>query len=302
MVQSKSFIQELEKSKCLLFENELIPIANLSDLFKLNENIPTQENFKLVVMRSGQDNRRIAIEVTSILDVEDMVIKNMHATLNASSLYRGVTFLDDGGVGLILNTNGIMDALHISRENTKDKVSQQNAKAGNAMAELNIPKMHALTVYIKDAGIYALPQESVFRIEEFDSSLIKQSGSSQVIPYRGSVLKIARLAESITNLKNINSVSNENEKRRLVVIKNDNRFFGFEVDEILDMITYDNLKTDLAQDSLGIEGHFFLGEKTISLLNIDKIILKTIRHLDAQEKTDFNSKSESERSELLKAS
>lgn len=302
--QTKNYIQELEKSKCLLFENELIPIADLNTLFKLNENITAQENRKLVVMRTGQDFRRIAIEVSSILDVEDMVIKNMHATLNSASLYRGVTFLDDGGVGLILNTNGIMDALHISRENSKNKSSQQNSKQHHSVDEIKIPQLHALTVLIKDAGVYALPQESVFRIEEFDSSLIKQSGSSQVIPYRGSVLKVARLADSITNLKDIPNSYSENEKRRLVVIENENRFFGFEVDEILDMVTYENLKTELAQDNLGIDGHFFLGDKTISLLNVDKIIKKAAIYLDSVANLDpaSESKSHTHTSELLKAS
>ena len=301
--QSQNYIQELEKSRCLLFENELIPIANLSELFKLNEKIMIHEDCKLVVMRSGQDNRRIAIEVSSILDVEDMVIKNMHTTLNSTSLYRGVTFLDDGGVGLILNTNGIMDAMHISRENL-NKANRQHTKQGNPVEETNTPKMHALTIHINGAGTYALPQESVFRIEEFESSLIKQSGSSHVIPYRGSVLKVARLADSITNLKKLSLNSTETEKRRLVVIKNDKRFFGFEVDEILDMITYDNLKTELAQESLGIDGHIFLGEKTISLLNVEKIIQKAILHLDTTENIDTDSKDKSEDSpaELLRAS
>lgn len=271
---AKAHIQELEKSKCLLFENELIPIANLNEMLDLNEKFDNQDFHRLVVMQSGQDNRRMAIEVSEILDVEDMVIKNMHTTLNTLSFYRGVTFLDDGGVGLILNTNGLLDALHISQDHSKTR-KQDVQKIATSTAEHQDFSHNVLTVNLGNSGIYAIPQENIFRIEEFKASQIKKSGSSKVISYRGTVLKIVPLKQFATKTKSkMDQASFNDELTKCFVINHGTKYIGFHVDDVLDMVNYSELKTDLEQPELAIKGHFFLGDKTVALLDVEKIVQK----------------------------
>lgn len=282
---AKTQIQQLEKSKCLLFENELIPIADLNEMLGLNETTDNQDFRRLVVMQSGPDNRRMAIEVSEILDVEDMVIKNMHSTLNSLSFYRGVTFLDDGGVGLILNTNGLLDALQISRDHSK--VRKQDAqKIAVSTAEVLDVSHNVLTVDLGDSGVYAVPQKNIFRIEEFKASQIKKSGSSKVISYRGTVLKLVPLVKLATKSQKTAQQNSLNEFSKCFVINHGSKFIGFYVRDVLDMVNYSDLKTDLEQPDLAIKGHFFLGDKTVALLDVEKIIQKANEYIDDDIKSD----------------
>jgi len=46
------------------------------------------------------------------------------------------------------------------------------------------------------------------------------------------------------------------------------------VDEVLDMVSFEDLKKDLVQPELFIDGHFFLGGNTVALLNPEGIFAK----------------------------
>ena len=273
---SEQNIKQLQQSEFLVFEGELLPIVNLNKLLKLGqESVGSGEHRKLVVMKSGQDHRRMVIEVSEILDVEDMVIKTLHTTLNATSFYKGVTFMDDGGVGLILSTNGIMDALNISRERAKETKKHLELSRAENEAKLKTKLNHALTVRVEQLGTYAFPQAAIHRIEEIDCCSIQQSGRSRVVPYRGSVLKVVRLAGVLTKISTDDKpVESQSPKQRLVVLKSETSMLGIQVDEVLDMVSFEDLKKDLMQPELFIDGHFFQGENTVALLSPEGIISK----------------------------
>ena len=272
--QCAKHIQDLEKSSYLLHEGELVPIVDLSRILNLNHPVTDSSgNRRLVVMKPGQSERKIAVEVTEVQDAEDMVIKNIHSTLNSKSLYRGVTFLDDGGVGLILNTSGILNCLHISEEaNSKAKKHAEKSEEQEKMKLQKILKQ-ALTVKINGQKNFAIPQEKVFRIEEIKSNLIKQSGHSKVIPYREKTLQLVSLGQIVSNKKTEANLTFKDEQatKKVVVIRGEKSLLGLEVEDVLDMVTYEELKKELAQKQLHIDGHFFLGDDTFALLNVDSI-------------------------------
>lgn len=266
--QIENNIKKLEQSDFLVFNNELIPIVNLAKLFNITEpSIKKIQNDRcLILMKSGQDNRFMAVEVHEILDVEDMVIKTLHHNLNLKNYYRGVTFLDDGGVGLILNTSGIMDALNINRSRLKTN-SDSNALA---ISDKEKTKKNVLVVGLDELGTFALPQELIFRIEEFRSEHIKRTGLSYVVAYRGKAMQIETLSSILkkesAKLKN-NTMINNSDMLQIIVIQRENSFLGFVVDRILDMTSYHDLNTELSQPEKGIDGHLFINNQTVTLIN-----------------------------------
>jgi two-component system chemotaxis sensor kinase CheA len=273
-LQAAAQIRELEKSQFLVFDHDLIPIADLSTVLNLDRpSHPASETRRLVVMRSSQDNRRVALEVTEILDVEDMVIKRLHPTLNPTALYRGVTFTDDGSVGPVLNIHGIMDAINL-RLGAKTTEPAKNQKSESPTAARGLAARQALTVSVNGIGVLALPQENVFRIEEVDPTEVKRSGSSLVVPYRGSILKIVPLRSLLDTSKTpiTTPLRDVTAKPQVVIVQHAGASLGLEVDEVLDMVSYEELRTDLAQDRYSITGHIFVGTKTISILDVESIL------------------------------
>jgi chemotaxis signal transduction protein len=92
-----------------------------------------------------------------------------------------------------------------------------------------------------------------------------------VVPYRGGILEILDLAAKVsTNCSHVES--DVAEKRKVVVVQHQNRLIGFAVKEIFEMSAYTKLHTDIAQPDCAILGHFFVGEQTVGLLDVEGIL------------------------------
>lgn len=270
--QQSTYVKNMEQAEFLVFNDELIPIADIGNLLKLNQTRTEKECRRFVLMRSGQDYRLMAIEVDEIFDVEDMVIKSMHNTLNSLSIYRGVTFLDDGGVGLILNTSGIMDALNIGRSRNKISTTE---KSSSHTVEQNGDRGQVVTVRISNEDIFAIPESAIYRIEEISADAIKLSGRSRIVPYRGSPLKVEQLdrftfKNTFSDTPTLKSNSSSGKIFLIVISKGANRL-GLIVEEIQDIMPYDKVNRELSQAESGIEGHILMPNRTIPLLNLEMI-------------------------------
>jgi len=273
--QLKQSVYELQGATSLDFEGDLIALTNLSGLLEVTpdaKSIAQAAQKRIIVLSTPQDGRRVALEVDEILEVEDMVIKNIHTFLNTRQIYKGVTFLDDGRVGTILSTAGLMDAFAIAKPAEGAKTSKEQNAAEKIRAA--IPSKSALLFSLSIPGFYGISQEKVFRIEEISQSHVKHSGLSRVLPYRGGILQIVSLESAFG--KSPTARGEENTEIRLMVIEKDGRFIGVEVSEIVDMVKYSELNVDLAEPERGILGHFFVDDKTVCLLDVDAIISRVM--------------------------
>lgn len=272
--QAKDAIRHAEKVDFLLFEGDLIPIARLETMMKLPncESLSEEGVRRLIVMRDGHEDRRLVVEVSEILDVEDMVIKPLHPALNPDSLFRGVTFMDDGGVGLILSTAGMMESQGIRREAAKHR--KQKDKVVAPLEAPSRPRKSALTVQIAGLGLVGLPQEYIFRIEEPRTEAIKRSGGVRVLSYRGSVLRVVSLSSVLGAESSKEVRATQTQSQRMVVAQFGERLIGIEVEEVFDVVECTDLKTDLASEDRVIAGHFFLGDKTVTLLDVEKFFAR----------------------------
>jgi two-component system chemotaxis sensor kinase CheA len=279
--QAREQIMPIDQSEFLIFEGELVPIVDLNHLLCLEqENIRPSDLRRLVLMTSGKDSRYIATEVTEILDVEDMVIKNLHNALNKDSLFRGVTFLDNGGVGLILSTEGIMNSMKISSRRKKVTNPKGDEKSQSQGLQ-DLRARNALTIKLFDTGHFAISQQEIFRIEEINTSSLQKSGTELVIPYRNTIMRVVSLSNLMCPFElagtNVNLMEDSpSQMLPIVVVKSNSSYVGISVDQIMDMVSVGDVKTDLAQAEKGIEGHFFVGDSTFALLNLNHILAKVL--------------------------
>lgn len=276
------YIKCLEKTEFLIFEDELVPIANINEVLKTSSQlVKGSGSRRIVLLKAGQSDRLLAVEVSEIMDVEDMVIKTLHPTLNTDQYYKGVTFLDDGGVGLILSTSGIMEGINVEFS-TERSTSQSTKKEDSDIQSKNAFERSVLVVSINESETYAMDQSKIYRIEEFERNQIQGSGGNQVVPYRGSILQFHKLSGLLDKIPRFhsakanaaNEVVDMESKIQVVVIQSGEHFIGIGVDRVVDMCTYEQLNQELQDEEHGIKGYIFIGEKTIPLVNIDQILLQ----------------------------
>ena len=58
----------------------------------------------------------------------------------------------------------------------------------------------------------------------------------------------------------------------MVVVRKGERTVGLLVDEVIDMAEFTDIKTELAQPARAIDGHLFVGDRTVALLDIAKLL------------------------------
>ena len=256
--QGKEFIRELEGSRSILFEDRLVPLIDISKILGVENKRQSEHDWCIVILQSTQDGRSIALEVDQILDTEDTVIKNIQPALNASSMYKGATFLDDGTLGLILSTTGILNYVGINRV-TQERVNQ--AEVAKALAQQH----SALVFTLALNGRYALPLSDVQRIEMISASAVRHSGKTEVVPYYDTLLEIADLGKIFKKPTLIQTATFP-----VIVVKNGKRLVGFRVSEILDMVSFSEVQIELADHSLAIEGHVTHQDQTVTMLSSEK--------------------------------
>ena len=277
--QVKDLIRELSgDTNALIFEGELIPLARLRDLM----GVPTSEGGKktnlvrrVVVMHSAQDGRRVAIEVDEVLDVEDTVIKGIHPALNPQAIYRGITFLDDGTLGLIVSTTGVLDALKLTRAAGQHKKDAATTDATNAV-ESTLGNT-ALLISLAVSGHYALRLGDIHRIEEIQGASIRQSGIASVIPYRGGVLEIRDLGRVFETSDRAEESDLAGAVFPIVVVRRGERLLGLRVKAVMDTVPFTEVQEELSDPAHAIEGHFFSQDRTITLLSLEQVIARLER-------------------------
>jgi two-component system, chemotaxis family, sensor kinase CheA len=129
-----------EGTKTLHIEGKLIPMLALpqileeKDIMAANDETLSLGVAEIVVI-NDEHGLAYALCVDAISDIEEVVIRSLPSFANPKNLYRGAALLNDGAVGLVLDTDGIADLAGIhSKEKSYSqtmtehpKISLQNA-------------------------------------------------------------------------------------------------------------------------------------------------------------------------------
>ena len=274
------YLYELNGSKALVLDGELIPLVGMTALLEphgdaeygksLHQEIEGKDQLRIVIIGPSQDSRKLAVIVDEIHDVEDTVIKTMHPVLNTHFLFKGVTYLDNGALGIIMDSMGIINNLKLT-EHSKQFSGMNSTNQSSSTVE-SLPTQSMIIFKLAGDEFYSVPQLDVHRIEEIDLSKVTRSGDNWLMPYNDKVLKIIDISNAFAESVPEDSAEIQTDKQDQKIIALIGKFEGsviaYKVDSVIDMCNVTDIKSDLSQPDLGIVGHFFYNNKTVGVLDM----------------------------------
>lgn len=260
--KSHNYIQELENSKFLKLDNELLPLVSLNDI--LNFNTQEQTNFKNIIILKG-NKQKYALEIDEILEVEDTVTKKLNKSFQKIEIYSGATFLGDGMIGLVLDVEGIERRLQLANYHLEAQKDSHHP-----MQEYNHFDIDSgfLIFELNGKNGYAIKLKDIFRLEEFKKESIHYSSNQAVIIYRNKTMPLVSLNNYLKENEQEQEINKE--KFSAIIIRCRDHFMAYPVSKILNIITETNdIDNNLSRQN--ILGTITVEDKTITVLDITKI-------------------------------
>jgi two-component system chemotaxis sensor kinase CheA len=203
-----------------------------------------------VVMRVGAHS--FGIIVDAVTDVQEIVVKPMSGSLQHLAAFSGHTILGDGSVVLILDPNGLREALGVEMAREPSGAKIDHARAVE-------PEATRLIQFRAGSGLdKVLPLSNVARIETVSSERIEQSNGAMLTRRQDRLMPIVAAAPDVAVREGDNIV---------FVIAPDGEPFGLLVDGIVDIFE-DRLDVEVAGDMPGLIGAAHLNGRVVELLDI----------------------------------
>ena len=272
----KGTILTIEGANLLKVEEELIPIVCLKNILngKFKQCSNDFNNGYLVVL--SVNNCNFCLWVDEVLDVEDTVVKTITAgQIKNLGLYMGATFIGDGSIGLILNIEGLAQKTGVLKNNLYNSL---NNKIIQNLDEKN-KNTFALNVVLcedEEQSQYAIPQSSIFRLEEFNCNQLQKNSSTVVAPYRSKMITFVDLQKYLLDPKDFSPTLKPDFNLSTVVIQYKSGFIGIVVSRIMDLVTtFTPPEMGIIQQT-GRAGWLIINERPVIFINVDELLEELI--------------------------
>jgi two-component system, chemotaxis family, sensor kinase CheA len=193
------------------------------------------------------------IVVDQVFDTEEIVVKPVAPILKHLSVYSGNTILGDGSVIMILDPNGIANAVTKIEHDTEETVHA--AANDSSMTEHE----NMLVFHAGDSVPKAVPLSLVARLEELPLDQIEYAEGRPMVQYRGSLMPLV-FVDAHCKLRT--------EGRQPVLVFVDGGMsMGIAVDEINDIVDA-ALNIELLADRSGRVGTAVVAGKVTEVLDV----------------------------------
>jgi two-component system chemotaxis sensor kinase CheA len=231
-------IERIRDTSVLRLRDKLVPLARLTEMLGIDDgNVP--ETGYVVVTQVG--SQTFGVMVDAVFHTEEIVVKPMSSKLRHIPMFSGNTILGDGSVIMIVDPNGIAQALGST-------VSAQLAVEEAAVAPDDDADAEMTSLLVFRAGStrpMAVPLSLVTRLEEIDAHKIEVSNGRHMVQYRGQLMPLVSMNENV-------QVKGEG-AQPLLVFSDGSRSMALVVDEIVDIVE-DYLDIQVAGDNPGVLG------------------------------------------------
>jgi two-component system, chemotaxis family, sensor kinase CheA len=260
----KSQIEFVQGRPIYRLRGNILPLVDLREVFSdaSAEKRLDEEAINIVVLNS--QNTLFGMMVDEIMDTADIVVKPLARFLKPLSIYSGATVLGDGSVAFILDVVGIAQKHLGSQTITDDKNGYGNKYEHG---EESLQREYVL-VNLGTQTKHAIPLDVVGRMEEFKTSAFEFSGHQRVVRYRGGILKIISLNETL----GYQTGPKDKEITQLIVVKINDQLYGVEVDQIIDVLTTRAYLDDSVDVHPAITGNLVTENEIIVVLDMEKVI------------------------------
>ena len=262
-------IEMINDSPVLRLRNKLLPVISMS---KLLGNEPVEKileegddgtaaaaaadpNVFVVVVQVG--GQTFGIVVDAVFHTEEIVVKPMSSMLREITMFSGNTILGDGSVILIVDPNGIAQAV------AKDHGGAQESShvdAANAADLIGNEEKTALLVFRAGSDeLKAVPLSLVTRLEEVDVANIERSNNRDLVQYRGKLMPLIYIDDHLTH--------KDEGLQPILVFADESHSMGLVVDEIVDIVE-DRLTIEISSEKNGIVGSAVIKEKATEVIDV----------------------------------
>jgi two-component system chemotaxis sensor kinase CheA len=252
---SEHHIEMIKDTPVLRLRNKLLPLANLREVLDLADRSELKsDNGFIVVMQVG--SQTFGIIVDGVFHTEEIVVKPMSSRLRHLAVFAGNTILGDGSVILIIDPNGIAQAVGTANTSrlTAGADSSRHDEAAAAEQAMSLLVFRAASPHLK-----AVPLSLVTRLEEIDVKAIELSNGRHMIQYRGQLMPLVRVSEG--------AAFKQEGAQPLLVFSDEGRSMGLVVDEIVDIVD-EKLDIQVGSDRPGVLGSAVVKGQATEILDV----------------------------------
>jgi two-component system, chemotaxis family, sensor kinase CheA len=245
-------IERIKDTPVLRLRNTLLPLLHLKDVLHLGT--PDNESGFVVVTQVG--SQIFGAVVDGVFHTEEIVIKPMSSKLRHIGVFSGTTILGDGSVIMILDPNGVAQALGRAAQ-----VAAQ-ADAHERKDHKEVVKEDTVSLLVFRAGSQqpkAVPLSLVTRLEEIDCRRIEISDGRHLVQYRDQLMPLLRI-DTETGLK-------KDGTQPILVFSAHGRSMGLVVDEIVDIVE-DRLDIEVDSNRPGLLGYAVVKGNTTEIIDV----------------------------------
>jgi two-component system chemotaxis sensor kinase CheA len=236
---SEHRIERIKDTPVLRLRNKLLPLMHLKKLLKIDDGESSDpENGFIVVTQVG--SQTFGIVVDGVFHTEEIVVKPMSTKLRHIGMFSGNTILGDGAVIMIIDPNGIAQALGTAAVSQSEITDESAAMRMNSDAQLT----SLLVFRAGSSQPKAVPLSLVTRLEEIDVAKIEVSNGRHMVQYREQLMPLVEI-EGVT--------IRESGVQPILVFADDGRSMGLVVDEIIDIVE-EQLSIEVASTRDGVLG------------------------------------------------
>ena len=252
---SEHRIERIRDTAVLRLRDKLLPVARLSHLLGIAPAGPAGfDSGFIVVTQVG--TQTFGIVVDAVFHTEEIVVKPMSSMLRHIAMFCGNTILGDGSVIMIVDPNGIAQALGST---ATTHLQGAAAAADTARAERAEEATSLLLFRAGSNQPKAVPLSLVTRLEEIDAHKIELSNGRHMIQYRGQLMPLVAMDERVR-------VRSEG-AQPLLVFSDGVRSMALIVDEIVDIVE-DRLDIEIAGGAEGVLGSAIIKGQATEIVDV----------------------------------
>jgi len=245
-------IERIKDAPVLRLRNKLLPLLPLKEVLRLGEYDGT--NGFVVVTQVG--NQVFGLVVDGVFHTEEIVIKPMSSKLRNIAVFSGTTILGDGSVIMILDPNGVAQALGRAAA-AAARAEKSELKGRQDEGDDDITSL--LVFRAGSQQPKAVPLSLVTRLEEIDCRKIEISDGRHLVQYRDQLMPLLRIDDE-AHLKKEGS-------QPILVFSANGRSMGLVADEIVDIVE-ERLDIEVSSERPGLVGYAVIKGVTTEIIDV----------------------------------
>jgi two-component system, chemotaxis family, sensor kinase CheA len=244
-------IERIKDTPVLRLRNKLLPLLHLKEVLRIGE--AEGDSGFVVVTQVG--SQIFGAVVDSVFHTEEIVIKPMSSKLRHIAAFSGTTILGDGSVIMIIDPNGIAQAL--GRAVTTAQGERADASESEQAASDDLTSL--LVFRAGSPQPKAVPLSLVARLEEIDCRRIEISDGRHLVQYRDQLMPLLQI-EASAGIKREGS-------QPMLVFSDRDRSMGLAVDQIVDIVEQ-RLDIEVASERPGVLGYAVVKGSATEIIDI----------------------------------